>query len=391
MISTTSSIQLLNYTPANRLKSNNYTRTVGAIITPTTTTIQTDAAGNILKDGAKNYTYNSLGRLKDFTLNSVVMQYKYDLQNRRIAKTYPASNTHDTYVYAEAIDNLNSTQLLGEYNSTGTKQEYIWLGNTPIAVVQNGIILTIHADHLNTPRQLTNTNKQVVWNWAYSAFGDNIPSSVGAIKFNLRYPGQYYDAESKLHYNINRYYEPATGRYTQSDPIGLNAGVNTYTYVGGNAVGGVDRLGLYIEVIIWNGVGKGSSQFGHVSTNINGQNWSWTPDGWDSKYHSAENYSAHQQSFRGGKGYILDLTPLEEAEVVACFKARSEDYNFIKNNCTTPSQECLPPRLRLPGGTWAPNGLGQDLENSPALIGTKIYQGPERTGAPFDNSALWGF
>jgi RHS repeat-associated protein len=188
--------------------------------------------------------------VKDFTLNGVMTQYKYDLQNHRIAKIYPANNTHDTYVYAEAIDNLNSTQLLGEYNSSGTKQEYVWLGNTPIAVVQNGIILTIHADHLNTPRQLTDATKKVVWNWPYSAFGNNLPSTVGAVKFNLRYPGQYYDAESKLHYNINRYYEPITGRYTQSDLIGLNGGINTYNYVGGNAVGYSDPEGLSPEDVI---------------------------------------------------------------------------------------------------------------------------------------------
>jgi RHS repeat-associated protein len=135
---------------------------------------------------------------------------------------------------------------LGEYTATATK-EYIYLGDTPIAVVQAGNILTIQTDHLDTPRQLTDNTKKVVWNWAYSAFGENQPTNINNTVFNLRYPGQYYDAESKLHYNINRYYDPATGRYIQSDPIGLSGGINTYTYVGGNSIRWSDRTGLEFD------------------------------------------------------------------------------------------------------------------------------------------------
>jgi RHS repeat-associated protein len=112
--------------------------------------------------------------------------------------------------------------------------------------VQAGNILTVQTDHLNTPRQLTDSTKKVVWNWAYSAFGENQPTNINNTVFNLRYPGQYYDAESKLHYNINRYYDPATGRYTQSDPIGLSGGINTYTYVGGNSIKNSDPKGLQL-------------------------------------------------------------------------------------------------------------------------------------------------
>lgn len=81
---------------------------------------------------------------------------------------------------------------------------------------------------------------------------------------------------------------------------------------------------------------------------------------------------------------------LEEAQFQRCMQAHGGKYNFIKNNCTTPPQECLPPRFGT-GGSWTPNGLGQDLGNSPGLTGTKTYQGPEKTGAPLDNPALWGF
>lgn len=90
-----------------------------------------------------------------------------------------------------------------------------------------------------------------VWQWKNdNPYGNNMAQ--GTIEFNLRFSGQYYDSESGLNYNINRTYDPETGRYLQSDPIGLAGGFNTYNYAERNPLSAIDPDGhmpLLIPVI----------------------------------------------------------------------------------------------------------------------------------------------
>jgi RHS repeat-associated protein len=87
----------------------------------------------------------------------------------------------------------------------------------------------IHNDHLGTPQFLTDETATLVWRARYKPFGqaevDEDPDKDGKqVTFNLRFPGQYYDAETGLHYNYARYYDLATGRYITPDPVGLPGG-----------------------------------------------------------------------------------------------------------------------------------------------------------------------
>jgi len=110
----------------------------------------------------------------------------------------------------------------------------------------------VHPDHLSTPRLVTSDAGQVVWRWEQSEpFGNIGPEEdpdgdANAFAFPLRFPGQYADQETNSAYNVFRDYDPATGRYIQSDPIGLAGGLNTYGYVSSSPVALIDPSGLEI-------------------------------------------------------------------------------------------------------------------------------------------------
>lgn len=135
-------------------------------------------------------------------------------------------------------------KLIGEYDTNGNViSEHIYFGLRPVGLYKNNQIMTVHTDYLGTPREIKSGNS-TVWKWENKdIFGANLPS-LETIEYNLRFSGQYFDKENKLHYNINRTYNPKFGRYMQSDPLGLADGFNTYNYVDGNPLNSIDTLGL---------------------------------------------------------------------------------------------------------------------------------------------------
>jgi RHS repeat-associated protein len=116
-------------------------------------------------------------------------------------------------------------------------------------------------DHLGTPQKIVNSSAQVVWAAAYLPFG-KAQVTTETVANNLRFPGQYSDAGSGLHYNWNRYYDPETGRYITADPIGLAGGINLYAYVMGNPVNKTDKSGLWVAGV---GLGAGGGTVLHPS------------------------------------------------------------------------------------------------------------------------------
>jgi RHS repeat-associated protein len=226
-------------TSSNRLNS-----TAGTLAR----TYSHDAAGNTIGYGAVTFTYNFANRMKTSTSGGLTTTYLYNALSQRVRKSSTAGTT--VFVYDEA------GQFVGEYDATGALiQETVWLGNVPVATLRpkagGGVdVFYVHTDHLNTPRRVSRpVGNTIVWRWDSDPFGEAPANSdpdgdAAQFVYHLRFPGQYADQETGLHYNYFRDYDPAIGRYVESDPIGLKAGVNTYRYAGANPVSFVDPLGL---------------------------------------------------------------------------------------------------------------------------------------------------
>ena len=146
--------------------------------------------------------------------------------------------------------------LTGFNNSFGFEGTFLEADAVKIVptIVPDGYIdlKFIHNDHLGTPQFATDSSTQIVWSASYKPFGeaavDEDPDGDGTeYSLNIRFPGQYYDAESGLHYNYFRDYDPGIGRYVESDPIGLDGGLNTFVYAGSNPLKHSDFFGLDSE------------------------------------------------------------------------------------------------------------------------------------------------
>ncbi len=198
-----------------------------------------DAAGNTTSVGGtqREYAYNDAGRLKEAKQDGAITgSYRYNAKGEQVQRT--AGGTTTVFVYDEA------GSLLGQYNNaTGASiQSYAWMGGIPVGAISGTTLHYVEADHLGTPRAVVNaTSQKAIWSWSLNseAFGNTAPNTDpdadgAAYVFDLRFPGQRHDQASGLSYNYFRDYEAATGRYAQSDPIGLAGGISTYGYVAGN-------------------------------------------------------------------------------------------------------------------------------------------------------------
>ncbi len=152
--------------------------------------------------------------------------------------------------------------LVGEYDAVGTEiRTYGWKPGTiwstdPLFMKQGAKYYYYHNDHLGTPQKITSANGAVVWSATYGSFGKATVDPSSTITNNLRFPGQYYDEETGLHYNFQRYYDAEGGRYLRIDPIGFGGGdVNLYDYVWNAPINWIDPWGLdviYGNIIVTN-------------------------------------------------------------------------------------------------------------------------------------------
>jgi RHS repeat-associated protein len=218
-----------------------------------------DAAGNTTKIGAQLFGYDASNRLcgTGSTLSGICSdtaagKYLYDWRGQRVRKIVKSTNTTMFTAYDE------SGHPMSDYTNpraTNRIREYIWMDDLPVGVLNSGTTAAlgyIEPDHLGTPRAVIDpATNAAVWKWPLlnDAFGETQPvvtpdaNFLNTFDLSLRFPGQRYDSESGLNYNYFRDYDPSTGRYAESDPIGLGGGITTYGYVDGNPLSYQDARG----------------------------------------------------------------------------------------------------------------------------------------------------
>jgi RHS repeat-associated protein len=218
----------------------------------------------LLMQGDRHYDYDAYGNLireSRGTGQKLVTEYRYDCQHRLIAVSLPGGSTA-SYKYdafgrriEKTVDGQTTTflwqgeRLLAE-SAENRYRSYLYEPDSfrPLVMLDGEGPLQAtpfyyQLDHLGTPQELTDYSGEIMWSAKYRAYGNVAALDVSEIDNPLRFQGQYFDAETGLHYNRHRYYSPSTGRFLTPDPVKLAGGLNNYQYVP-NPTGWVDPLGL---------------------------------------------------------------------------------------------------------------------------------------------------
>jgi len=240
-----------------------------------------------------------------------------------------------------------------------------------------------HNDHLGTPQAMSDAAGRKVWEAEYEPFGkatvNEDPDGDGQIVINnLRFPGQYYDAETGLHYNYHRDYDPATGRYLQPDPIGLLGGLNQYSYVRNNPVNFIDPSGLYDRLVHysltlqWARKAGFSSDVAHrIAAADQGIDDNSDTDAWDKDGGPEYHFSSHTEALSKLNGVLspeelgIALHRLQDSYAHAGYKwetfghirdkVRPDQYDPCSARDSAMRDETLRKLLtikRLQGSTW---------------------------------------
>jgi RHS repeat-associated protein len=230
-----------------------------------------DPTGQPVTAGTRNYLWNAAGQLREVHAgNKVLARYRYDHRGLRVAKESGGTLRH--YLYEDR-------KLRAELSADGAvARQYVYLADQVVAVIdcdnaapvashrspfaqamvdlgtavagwfsRPDATAYLHTNHLGAVEAATDHERKLLWRAAYHPYGKLASlSTQRGFELNLRLPGQYLDAETGLHYNDRRYYDPELGQYLTPDPIGLHGGVNSYAYVDGNPLKYVDPSGLIL-------------------------------------------------------------------------------------------------------------------------------------------------
>jgi RHS repeat-associated protein len=308
-----------------------------------------DAAGNTTRIGEREFEYDAAGRMSQVKVNGIVeMHYAYSALGQQVARFIAGQTTvalHD-----------EAGHWIGDYDASGRPiRQFVWLDDMPLAAIDGDAIRDIQTDQIGAPRVVIDraTNK-AIWAWSIhrEAFGteapDDDPDKDGTkYVLDMRFPGQRYDAATGLFQNGWRDYDPTSGRYIQSDPIGLAGGISTYAYAGSNPYSRIDPSGLDIVVLVdprpnpWGTQSFGG--FGGHAAGLIGNDDGVT--GWDYYSKDGDGEYVHQrydtlldvaQAFPGRytEGTLITRTHQQDNDAREwAGKNFDTDYSGVRNNC----------------------------------------------------------
>lgn len=219
----------------------NSNKLTGITQSSATNTVTSDGNGSVTgfstpygAAGVSTLSYNKAGRLTSVSSTSATLgTYLYDGLGNRFSKTVGGTTTQFIHAGSAII----------EETTGGTPKDYIYLNGRAIAMLTGTTFTYLHGNNVGSPQVATSAAQAVAWKLSTLAFGETIATS-GTATVNLRFPGQYYDAETGFNHNGFRDYVPSLGRYLEFDPMGLGVGLNPYIYVGDRPLDLIDPWGL---------------------------------------------------------------------------------------------------------------------------------------------------
>lgn len=200
-----------------------------------------DADGHRTRGGDWSYRYDAAGRLAEvYQDGQWVARYGYDANGKRVSKQTAEGSLYFHYD--------SQGRLLEEVSAQGDPvRQYLYTGDGDLlAVVINNTPYFVHRDQRGAPQRLTGPTGAIAWEATYTPFGTAVVDRGPGVDLPLRLLGQYYDAETGLHYNQQRYYDPDTGQYLGVDPLGLAGGFELYNYARQNPHSYVDPEGEFV-------------------------------------------------------------------------------------------------------------------------------------------------
>jgi RHS repeat-associated protein len=344
-------------------------------------------------------TTGSLGKHRSFiyavdrTGTTLTRQstYTYDVTNQRIAKTVdldgqganPAITTR--FVYDR---NNVALEFTGSATTPSTRYFHGTNVDQVLAQESNNATTWLLSDQIGTTRDLVNNSGILLNHFTYDSFGNQTGSTPNAtVDTRYKFTGREFDAETGDYFYRARYYDQETGRFLSEDPIGFQAqDANTYRYSENSPTNFIDPSGLRTEIYIH----QGKNWYGHAAINVNGIVYTFGRyDGAQAKprtlgtkgegyfYVVTENYYLNSKAFTDPLDevlrYQLNLSPQEERQVDQCFqnifqnesrqgtdlflgqqgqssqahgRILKDRYEFLGNNCTTTTLNCLPIRVQ---------------------------------------------